>query len=217
MTSLVDYVRVVRRRLGTLLVALVLVPVVVVAYSLHETRLYRATAGVTVSLSNVAAQITGTAADPTLAQDPERILQTDANGARGSNVASMVVKAVPTSGLDPQSFLRDSTVAPDPTSNMLNFSVVNRNPDMARQLAEAYARQFVVWRKALDGAPYLTAEAPLKAQFARLQCGRVRSPECSFLEKQVTQLETLGRVQAGNASVTNDASTYAQVQPSTVR
>ncbi|HEY8630189.1 MAG TPA: Wzz/FepE/Etk N-terminal domain-containing protein, partial [Gaiellaceae bacterium] len=58
--TLGDYLKVVRRRKWIILQALVLVPAAAVAFSLHQTKLFQASAEVLLSRQNLAASLTGT-------------------------------------------------------------------------------------------------------------------------------------------------------------
>src|SRR6266404_710550 len=59
-TTLRDYLQIVRRRKLVILQAVVLVPAAAIAFSLHQQKLYQASAQVLLSSQNLAAQLTGT-------------------------------------------------------------------------------------------------------------------------------------------------------------
>src|SRR5438477_12368900 len=85
-TTLRDYLRVARRRKWSIAQAVVLVPLVAVALSLHQRTMYRASAEVLLATQNVANQLNGIN-DPTLMQDADRRAQTQADLARVPDVA----------------------------------------------------------------------------------------------------------------------------------
>ena len=58
--TLRDYLHVVRRRKWIILQAVVLVPAAAIAFSLHQQKLYQASAQVLLSSQNLAAELTGT-------------------------------------------------------------------------------------------------------------------------------------------------------------
>jgi polysaccharide biosynthesis transport protein len=216
--TLLDRVRVLRRRRTTIIAAVVIVPVLAVLYSLAQQPRYSASATVTVSMQNVASTILGTPSDNSEANQPERIIATQAAIARSPTVASMVVKGNPHLDLTNEQFLHDSSVSSDPTADLLTFSVVNGSPALARRLANAYSDAYVAERQHLDTAPYSAADKTLKARAHAFHCapGSI-SATCVDLQRSITQLRTLQAVQQGNATVTTLAVTDTKVQPLTTR
>src|SRR5438552_19202261 len=91
--TLRDYLQVVRRRKWIILQAVVLVPAAAVAFSLHQQKLYQASAQVLLSSQNLAAQLTGTQSTGMNLQ-PDRIAQTQADVARVPEVAKRVLRRV---------------------------------------------------------------------------------------------------------------------------
>src|SRR5215216_5959888 len=85
-TTLRDYLRVARRRKWLIAQAIVLVPLVALGLSLHQRKMYRASAEVLLATPNVANQLTGIT-DPALSQDATRRVQTQADLARVPDVA----------------------------------------------------------------------------------------------------------------------------------
>ena len=84
--TLRDYLHVVRRRKWVILTAVVLVPAVAVAYSLHQQKLYQASSQVLLSSQNLANELTGTQSTG-INLTPDRIAQTQADVARVLAVA----------------------------------------------------------------------------------------------------------------------------------
>ncbi|MGN6379245.1 MAG: YveK family protein, partial [Gaiellales bacterium] len=225
-STLIDYVNVVRRRKMTLITMMLLVPAAAVAYSVHQQSMYRATAGVWINRSNLSSQITNTAPDPTNAQDPERLLQTQADIARGYGVVQGVVGdpsqhikgVVPDTGITPTAFLKSSSVSPDPVADMVNFSVTNHDPGTATKLANAYGQQFVAERVKLDTAPLDSRLSNLQQQAINQGgCKNSKSALCKVINTQIARVDTLKSLQEGNATLTNQATTATQVQPATTK
>ncbi|MDX6411518.1 MAG: Chain length determinant protein, partial [Gaiellaceae bacterium] len=105
--TLRDYVQVVRRRRWIILQAVVLDPLAAVLFSLHQQKLYQASAQVLLSSQNLAAQLTGTQSTGINLQ-PDRIAQTQAEIARVPELAKKVLAHVGGSGLTVQEFLDSS-------------------------------------------------------------------------------------------------------------
>ena len=85
-SSLHDYLNVLRRRKWLVLEAVIIVPAVAIALSLIQTPKYQASAEVLLSRQNLAALLNN-ATDQSLAGDPARLAQTQADLARVPEVA----------------------------------------------------------------------------------------------------------------------------------
>src|ERR1035437_582261 len=99
--TLRDYLHVVRRRKWIILLAVVLVPLAAVLFSLHQQSLYRASAQGLLSSQNLAAQLTGTQSTGINLQ-PDRIAATQADVARVPDIAQRVLAQITGTGLTAQ-------------------------------------------------------------------------------------------------------------------
>jgi len=154
--SLRDYLYVVRRRKWIILQAVVLVPAAAVAFSLHQQKLYQASAQVLLSSQNLASQLTGTQSTGINLQ-PDRIAQTQADVARVPAIAQRVVAAFPGTGLTAEQLLGASSVSTATNADILTFSVTNHDPLVARELVDACARDYTIYRRQLDTAAISSA------------------------------------------------------------
>src|SRR6266536_5918810 len=109
-STLRDYVRVVRRRKWIILQAVVLVPLAAVLLSLHQQKLYQASAQVLLSTQNLANQLNGIQ-DPTVYQQADRTVQTQATVARVPAVAKSALKIAKVRDRTPGSLLANSSVS----------------------------------------------------------------------------------------------------------
>ena len=132
-----------------------------VLFSLNQQKLYQATAQVFLSSQNLAAQLTGTQSTGINLQ-PDRIAQTQADVARVPQLAQRVLRSVPGAGLTPEQLLLDSSVSTTANADILTFSVTNHDPALARQLVNAYAAAYTVYRRQLDTAPIARALANVR-------------------------------------------------------
>jgi uncharacterized protein involved in exopolysaccharide biosynthesis len=80
------------------------------------------------------------APNPATFVTPERNAATQARLARLPVVADRAVVLAGTRAVTGPDLLRDSTVTADPSSDVVSFSVEERNPARAESLATAYAR-----------------------------------------------------------------------------
>jgi polysaccharide biosynthesis transport protein len=215
--TLRDYLQVVRRRKWIILLALVLVPLAAVGFSLHQQKLYQASAQVLLSSQNLANQLTGTQSTGINLQ-PDRIAQTQADVARVPTVAQHVLTKVGAAGMTVQQFLQNSTVSTATNADILTFDVTNHDPLLAKKLVDAYAAAYTVYRRELDTASIQRALASVNNRIQQLvTAGDRRSSLYANLVDRQQTLSTMEALQTSNASVVQRADRAVQVQPRTTR
>lgn len=216
--TLRDYLQVVIRRKWIVLTAVVLVPAAAIAFSLHQTKLYRANAQVLLNTQNLGAEINGLNPNSGGSEPVTEIVQTQALVARVPAIAEQVLRSVPGTGSTPQGFLDSSAVSAAMNADLLEFSVTNHSPALARQLVDAYATAYTVYRHDLDTAPIKKALQRVNASIARLVAtGQARGDLYTRLVESETTLQTQEALQISNASVVQQASAAALTQPKTTR
>jgi polysaccharide biosynthesis transport protein len=216
-TTLRDYLHVVRRRKWIILGAAILVPLAAVAFSLHQPKLYQASAQVLLSSQNLASQLTGTQ-DTGVSLAPDRIAQTQADVARVPTIASRVLDEVQGTGLTAQEFLGASTASTANNADILNFSVTNHDPVTARRLVNAYAAAYTVYRRQLDTSSIARARVGVQQRIKQLaDSGSRRSALYASLVDRDETLATMEALQTSNASVVEQAARATQVQPRPTR
>lgn len=188
-------------------------PVAAVWLSSRQVPLYQASADVLLTRPNVVSALTGIS-DPSLYYQPDRVAQTHAQIARVPEVAERVLKAADVTDRTPGAFLGASSVAPDLNSDLLTFSVVDRDPALAAKLATEYARQFTIYRNELDTGALVRARKEVEARIADLEAsGERNSPLYASLVDKEQQLLTIEALQASAAYVVRDAAGAFQTQP----
>ena len=211
--TLRDYVQVVRRRRWIILQAVVLVPLAAVLFSLHQQKLYQASAQVLLSSQNLAAQLTGTQSTGINLQ-PDRIAQTQAEIARVPELAKKVLAHVGGAGLTVDQFLASSSVSTAPNADILTFNVTNHNPALARRLVDSYASAYTVYRRQLDTTSIVRALAGVNQKIKQLaDAGDSRSALYGALVERQQTLATMEALQTSNASVVKRADHVVRVQP----
>jgi Mrp family chromosome partitioning ATPase/capsular polysaccharide biosynthesis protein len=164
--SLRGYLRVVRRRKWVILLAVLLVPAVAVGLSLRQEKVYKATSQVLLVQQNPADQFNGIN-NQSGAQPADRQAQTQADLARVPPVAR---KTLELAGLhrSADDFLAHSSAAAATNSDLLLLSAWDHDPQVAANLATAYARAFARYRTDLDTGRYVTARAHANAQLQQM-------------------------------------------------
>lgn len=217
-TTLHDYLHVVRRRKWTIIQALLVVPAAAVAFSLQQQELHVAEAEVLISRQNLAASLTGTI-DPSVYQQADRILQTEASLARVPEVARRVLDAADLGRAEtPAEFLGRSSVSAKQNADLLEFRVTDPRASLAARLATLYANEFKRYRHELDTAALTRARAEVNDRLKELErSGQGNSALSASLLEKDQQLSTLEALQTSNAFVVRSADDAQMVQPRPVR
>ena len=211
------YFATVRRRAWLLVLPVLLVPAIVVAASLQQTKLYQASAQVLLSNQTLATSLLGVP-DLTAGQAPERVAQTQADLARVTEVATRVLRALHLNDRSARDFLRRSSVTAKADADLLRFSATDHDPALALRLATEYARQFTLYRRQLDTTALVRARKDVRARLAALTAsGSGSSPLYRTLQSKDQQLATFEAFQTSNASLVQPADGTSQVQPRPVR
>jgi tyrosine-protein kinase len=186
--------------------------------SRSEQRLYEASATVLVNAQNpttAALNLPSATTTP-----PDRYAATQAALARVGKVALMTVEAAHLPGRTAGDLLSHSSVSTNATDDLLQFSVTDPNPDVARTLATTYAKQFTVYRRQLDMSTLEAGLADLRQRLDNLEAlGQSSTPLARRLSDTMHQLETLETLQAAGSSaiLVGPAGTASLIQPRTAR
>jgi tyrosine-protein kinase len=211
-----DYLGILGRRKWIMLIPLVVVPLVAVFLSMREQPLYQDSAEVLLNRQDLVASLTNIE-DPSLV-DADRNAQTQAQLARVPEVARRVVEALGLRDRGPYDFLGQSFVSASEVSDLLTFSVVDANPELASRLATEYGRQFTLYRTELDTRTLRTALATVDAQLSAMRsAGNEGSGLYADLADKQQQLRTLETLYTSRAMLVRPAAGAAQIKPKPVR
>lgn len=193
-----------------------IVTLAAVLFSLRQEHMYRASSQVLLSNQNLASALTGTQQSTGVSLQADRVAQTQADLARVRAVAARTLSAV---GLrrSPDDLLTHSSVTAKPNADVLQFSVTDHDPALATKLATAYAREYVGYRQQLDTGALQRARSEVQQRIDQLPPGIGSNSLLQSLEEKEQQLATMEALETSNASVVEDASDAAQVQPRPVR
>ena len=115
-------------------------------------------------------------------------------------------------------FLDASDVAVTPNADLLVFKFTDENPEVARRLATAYARQFTVYRRRLDTAGIARSLRDVDRRLRQLaDADQAGSALYANLIAKRRQLRTLEVLATSNALVVQAAGDAEQVQPRVLR
>jgi polysaccharide biosynthesis transport protein len=214
--TLRDYVRVLERWKWLILLISLAAPIVTLLLSFQQPALYQASSEVLVKREDPAAEIAGVQSNSR--EDPERLIATQAALAQTPPVAKDVLQEVGIDYMTPEDFLEDSKVEGKGETDILEFTVTARGPDLAAQLATEYARKFTEYRQELDTAALTSARKDLEATIADLQQRSDASPGLyAELVSRLQELRAREALETQNAVVVRGAEEATQVQPRPLR
>lgn len=209
--TLRDYLNVARRRKWIIVQAVVLVPLAAVAFSLHQPKLYEASAQVLLNSQNLAAQLTGV-------QTSTLPVQAQAELAHTPAVADLAVRTLPGTGVTAAALLADTSVSGDPTTSILTVSVTFGDPALASRLVNAYATAYTVYRRQFDTAAISHALAGIDRRLKVLaKAGKGAGAVYANLVDREQTLQTMAALQTANASVLQQSGSATLTQPKTKR
>ena len=201
--AIVAVLRVFRRRWPVLLLCVVLVPAAAVAYSKRQEKEYTASAALLFRDPGFAQALFGSSVlSPST--DPARDAATDVRLVSQRVVADATAKALG-GGLTGADVAQMVSVSSEDQSDVVSISARDQNPQQAAQIANTYARQFILLRQAADRAKLGQGEALLEQDYRRLSPAERAGPRGRGLQDQLDKLQTLASVQTGNAELTQEA------------
>jgi polysaccharide biosynthesis transport protein len=210
-----DYARLLLRRKWIVLAAVVAVPTLAVFFSMRQPSLYRASSQVLLKQGSLAATLSGIE-DTSVYLDPNRVAQTQITLASTPAVAERVLKAVGVHDRSPGALLGSLSIAAEPNADILDFNVTDRDPALAVRLANAYARQYTIFRRQLDTASLDKALTDVNRRIAELNSAGQNAYAKSLVSK-AQQLQTLKSLENSNAVMARPADSAGKVQPTPKR
>ena len=215
-TTLTDYWAIVRRRAWTVVLPIVLAPAAAVLFSSMQTPLYSASASVLINRENIVNLVTGTTPG---FDDPERIMQTQANLARSPSSSQRVLQTSGVPQITVGALLAESSVSARPNADVLDFDVKDESSSAAKKLATAYATEYTKFRIEKDTAALNQALERVRLRMNQLRAKGVdaASPQFTPLVSLQSQIETATTLQTSNTSVLQQADSATKVRPRTKR
>ena len=216
-TPLRHYVEVLRRRKWTLVAVALAVPIAAVVLSLRSEAAFQGASQVLLSDQNLGGELGGGQFSP-LAEDPDRVVATQARIARTPDLARRVLRATGIGSMTVGEFIGSSSVTEVGDTNILEFTVVSPDPDVAERLATGYGQQFVRYSRAIETAAIERAQNDVRAEMARVasQGGR-DSALFSQLSGEARALRTMAALRGSKAQLLRRAETTEQVAPRKTR
>jgi polysaccharide biosynthesis transport protein len=213
--SLAHYLAVLRRRKWVILPPLLLIPTLAFFLSAGRAPEYRATSEVLLNRQDIVSAVADVSDLNPVSLDPDRLTATQSDVARSPLLIRRVVAAANVPGLTASGLLGKSQVSPRANADVLEFSVTDRTPDVAAQLASVYAEQYTLFRRDIDTKALRDAMRKLQARIDALRSDGVSSD--SLLHTQLldaqTKLETAATLLTGNTIVLRPAEGAEKISP----
>jgi Mrp family chromosome partitioning ATPase/capsular polysaccharide biosynthesis protein len=198
-----DYLAIFRRRKWVIIGLPLMAAVITYILSATQSAVYQSSAAVSFELASVSLS--------TLPYDPTTYLATEARVARSTELASRVVASARVPGETPGEFLANSAAEPQAGTYILALKASADTPDRARRLADAYAREFQIYKAQLETK---TIEDQLRELNATINSLHTKSGLLyENLLQQKAQLNTVGKQSANNAHVLDPAGAGAKIRP----
>jgi Mrp family chromosome partitioning ATPase len=214
-SSLRDYLHIGRRQKWIILQAVVLVPLVALLYSWHQTPVYQGSATVLLSRQDLADQLLNT---PNQTAYSTTLVPTQAAIARVSQIASRTIAQLGLRTMTPREFLSASSVTQSLDADTLGFHFQSTDPVQAARAATAYAQNYVSYKHALDTASFESARLEVAARIRQLSSqGDASGALYTSLVEREQQLQTLEALQTSNATIIQASQPAVQIAPRTSR
>lgn len=199
--ELSDYLKVVRERKWIIVLCVAAVTAAALVGSFLTTPRYKATAGVLYKQNNFDVLFNAQIFE---VRDLPRELQTGANLVKVSTVAEMVQRALD-SPRAPEELLPMVEVQPEGQTNLINITASSIYAQEAADLANAFATQFVVYRRDADRMALQTASKQLEEERQQLQGEQADAYRLNLIEENMKKLQILESMQTGGYEVVQQA------------
>jgi polysaccharide biosynthesis transport protein len=197
--------RMLRRRIGIVLICAVLVPAAALVFSLSQQKQYSACGSLLFRDPQLDQKLFGsTVFAPS--SDPTREAATNAKLASLEVVAARTSKALH-NRMSPGAIGSEIAVTPAGQSDVVSICATDPDPKFAASLANTFAQQFIAFRRDADRSKISSAQQLVQVQIARLSSSERNGPQGSALRTRGEQLQILAALQTGNAEL---------VQPATI-
>lgn len=200
-----DYLRIARQRAWIIVLAVAVVVGVALYMSLATTPLYSASARLVYQKTDLDTVVSGGYGLYMYDYDKDRSIATAVSAVYNSEAMAQAVKADLQSDQDPDTLMGMISVKTSDGSDLVDISAASTDPDEAAQVANAYARQFIVYRQNSDRATVAAARDVIKAQLDTLTAEELKSDYGYMLQDKYETLRVLEAMQDGNFTLMREA------------
>ena len=203
-SNLEAVLRVLRRRYGVIIAALVLVPAAAYAWSERQERVYTAETSLLFRDPGLDQKLFG-ASGVAPFQDPQRQAATNVQLVELDVVSRRTAEQFP--GLTADEVRGKVAAAPLGQSDLVTVSVDDSDPARAAALANEFAEQFIAYRRATDRSKIREAREVVRRGLADLEPSERNGPVARSLRERASTLDILASLQTGNVELAERATT----------
>lgn len=189
--------RIIRRRKWIFLQALILIPVLALAFSLTQEKEYTATATL------LFRQAEGPAEGDSVV-DPTREAATNSQLVGLPVVAERAAETLG-EGLTTEVIRASVTVDADPDADTAEIAATTESPELSAQLANAYGRAYIAFRRQADRAQVQDAIDVAESSLEALGSGEREGQQGAALNEQLDRLKLTQALQTGGAELVQPA------------
>jgi polysaccharide biosynthesis transport protein len=200
--GLLDYIRVIRARAWIIVAIVVIAVAVSVGVTINLTPQYKAYARLLYQKNNLDQALFGSQVFSGDSQDRE--VQTGAALVKLESVAQSVATQLKTS-LSAQSLLHMVSVQSSSSTNLVDIQAVSLDPNLAANVANAFADQFVVFRRTADRATVAAARQLVREELDSLTPEDASSSYGLMLKEKYESLRILESMQDGGFAIVQQA------------
>ena len=209
-TTVADYFAIIRRRIWAVIVPPIVAGVAAFFVSSSQSPLYHASAQLLVNRTSVVSAVTQIT-DPSVL-DAQRFLATEATIGRSPELARRVADQIP--GMTAGKVLSETSITPSSDRDLLTVGVNDGRYATAIRLANVYANTFAEYTKETRVGYIDQAVGDLQQKLASLRAnGQGGSVLYANLSQTESELQTVGRLLAGNTTLLRAASDAGKVRP----
>ena len=198
-SALLDTLRILRRRIGLILLCLIAVPAAALALSLAQDERYTASASLLFREAGLEQSIFGEEFAPR-SRDTNRVAATNQELVSLETIAARTARRVG-GGLTAAQVSDSIEIATTGESDLITIEATSTDPALAAQIANTVARETIAFRRQSDRSKLLEAQRLLEQRIDALGAGAAASPRGQALSNRAEQLETVAALQTGNAEI----------------
>ena len=199
-TPLWSALRVLRERWWIVVGVPVICVIVALGFALSGAKQYKATSKLLLQESNLAGALVGVSGVGQT--DPTRLAATNLSLVTSNAVANRVKKQL-NSPEPASSLLGQVSAAAEPDSDLVDVTAQAASPQEAAQLANAFAQQFVAFRRAADQQALQQGETVLRNRLSQLAPNQ--TADRTSLQDALSKVTALEVMQTGDAQVVDNA------------
>lgn len=193
-----------RRNARLLVLCVLLVPAIALTYSLIQDEKYTASATLLFRDPGLDEKLFGT---PLFNQDddPQRTAATNLQLVTQRQVAERTASELQDTGLTADEIESSVSVAPIGESDLIAVDAINGDPELSAQLANAFANNYIAFRRDADRAKIREAQDLVNGELEGMSAEEQLSADGRQLERNARELEILASLQTGNAELVQAA------------